>query len=120
MDNKRSHFRFDVQGIEAVISDDNGFCSAQVKDISRFGICFSEIPRNLRLNEDKFLVIISDQKHRFKMHVQGKWKQEEGFDTIMGVAIINAPLIWTEFVRYGAGRKRCPVGPQGCKTALRT
>jgi len=96
--NKRSHFRLDVRGMEADISDDIGFCSAQVKDISRFGVCLSEIPRKLRLKGDKFLIIISDQEHRFKMHVQGRWEQEDGFDTIMGVGIINAPWSWTHFL----------------------
>jgi hypothetical protein len=99
MDNKRRYFRLDVQGMDADISDDIGFCTARVKDISRFGICLSQIPRKLSVKGDKFLVIISDQAHhRFKMQVQGRWEEEKGFDTIMGLEIKDAPWNWTDFL----------------------
>lgn len=98
MNNKRRHVRLDVQGMEADISDDIGFSSARVTDISRFGICLSEIPRKLQAKGDKLSVIISDQEHHFKLQVQGRWKKEEGFDTIMGVEIINAPWSWIDFL----------------------
>lgn len=98
MDNKRRHLRLDVQGMEVDISDDIGFCSAQVRDISRFGVCLSEIPRKLHVKGDKFLVVISDQKHHFKMQVQSRWEKKQGFDTILGVEIKDAPWSWTEFL----------------------
>lgn len=99
MDNKRRYLRLDVQKMGADISDDVGFCSARVKDISRFGICLTEIPRKLHVKGNKFLVVISDQDHRFfKMQVEGRWEKAEGFDTIMGAEIKNAPWSWTELL----------------------
>lgn len=98
MDNKRRYYRIDVQGLEADISDDIGFCSAQVKDISRFGICLSDMPRKLHVKGDKFLLVISGNGHRFKVQAQGKWEKEQGFDTIIGAEIKNAPWGWTEYV----------------------
>jgi hypothetical protein len=99
MDNKRKYFRMDVQGVEAYIADDIGFCSAQVKDVSRFGICLTEMPRKLRNKGDKFLLVVSDQKgHRYKVQAQSKWETERGFDTVLGAEIKNAPWGWTDFV----------------------
>ena len=98
MDNKRRHVRLDVQGMEADISDDIGFYSARVKDISRFGICLSDIPRKLQAKDDKITIIISDQEHRFKLQVQGRWEKKEGFDTMMGTEIINAPWGWIDYL----------------------
>jgi len=99
MDNKRKYFRMDVQGMEADISDDIGFCSAHVKDISRFGICLSDIPRKLHIKGNKFLMVVSDQQgHRFKVYAYGRWEEENGFDMILGAEIKDAPLGWTDFV----------------------
>lgn len=99
MENKRRYFRMNVQGTMADISDDIGFCSARVKDISRFGICLSHMTRKPSVKGDKFLLIISDLKgNRYKMHVQGRWEEGQGFDTIFGAEIKNAPWGWTEFV----------------------
>ncbi len=99
MDNQRKYFRMDVQGMEADISDDIGFCSAHVKDVSRFGIRLSELPRKLHIKGNKFLLVISDQQgHRFKVHAQGKWVEEQGFEMVLGAEIKDAPWAWTEFV----------------------
>lgn len=89
----------DVQRMTADISDDIGFCSARVKDISRFGVRLADMPRKLHIRGDKFLLIISDQEgHRFKMHAQGRWEAEQGFNSVLGAEIKNAPWSWTDFV----------------------
>lgn len=99
MQNKRRFFRMNAQGMEAYISDDIGFCSAQVKDMSRFGVCLSDMTRKPYVNGRKFLLIISDQEgHRFKMHAQGRWGLDRRSDKIFGVEIIDAPWAWTEQV----------------------
>jgi len=99
MENKRRYFRMDVQGMKADISDDIGFCSARVKDVSRFGICLSKMTRKPSVKGDYFLLIISDQnEHHYKMHVQGRWETGQGSDTIFGAEIKNAPWGWTEFI----------------------
>lgn len=98
MNNKRRYSRMGVQGIEADIADDIGFCSAQVRDISRFGICLSDISRKLHVKGDNFLIVISCNGRRFKVYAQSKWEADEGFDKIVGVEIKNAPWAWTEFV----------------------
>ena len=98
MDNKRRYSRKDVQGMEADISDDIGFCSARVRDVSRFGICLSEMPRKLRVKGDTFLLVVSIQGHRFKMYAQHRWVSDQGLDRLLGVEIKNPTLNWTEFV----------------------
>ncbi|MEK6201551.1 MAG: hypothetical protein N2A40_03905 [Desulfobulbaceae bacterium] len=114
MENKRRYFRIEVQEMEADISDDIGFCSAQVKDVSRFGICLSEMTRKPSIEGDKFLLIISDQKgHRYKMHVQGRWEEGQGADSILGAEIKNAPWSWTEFISTLEPIKDDAWGPSG-------
>lgn len=116
MKNKRRFFRMNAQGMEADISDDIGFCSARVKDMSRFGVCLSDMRRKPSVKGGKFLLIISDQEgHRFKMHAQGRWELERRSDTIFGVEIINAPWAWTELVLARERQKRISgVLPAGC------
>jgi len=99
MKNKRRFFRMNAQGMEADISDDIGFCSARVKDVSRFGVCLSDMTRKPYVKGDKFLLIISDQEgHRFKMHAQGRWDVGQGSDMIFGAEIKTAPWGWTELI----------------------
>ena len=98
MDNKRRHFRIDVQGVEVDISDDIGFCSAGVVNISRAGVCLCEMSRRLRVRDDSFLVIISVQGYRFKTHVWSRWNAEQNMGAVLGVELKNIPWGWTEFV----------------------
>ncbi len=88
----------DVMGLEADISDDIGFCSAQVKNVSRYGIRLCEMSRKLRVRGDKFLIVISGKGHRFKIQAQSKWEDDHGIDTVIGAEIINAPWSWTVFI----------------------
>ena len=98
MDNKRRYFRMDVQGMEADISDDIGFCTARVRDVSRYGVCLSDMPRKLHVKDKKFLVVMSCRGHRFKVQAQSRWEAKQGLDMILGAEITNAPWAWTEFV----------------------
>ncbi len=98
MDNKRRHFRVDIQGMVVDISDDIGFCSAEVTNVSRSGICLCEMSRNLRVKDDNFLIVISVQGYRFKTHALRKWWTTQRVDTVLGVELINTPWDWTEFV----------------------
>lgn len=98
MYNKRRHFRMDMREMEVNISDDIGFCSASVANISRSGICLFEMSRKLRVKNDNFLIIISVQGVRFKTHAQSRWEIEQRLDTILGVELKNIPWDWTDFV----------------------
>lgn len=97
MIDNRKYLRIAMQDMKADISDDIGFCTAQVKDISQFGICLTELSRKLRVKGDNFMMVLSGQGHRFKLHAQGKWEEERG-TARLGVEIKNAPWAWTEFV----------------------
>ena len=114
MENKRRFFRMEAQGMEADISDDIGFCSARVKDVSRFGVCLSDMTRRPSVRGDKFLLIISDQEgHRFKMHAQGRWEVGQGSDMLFGAEIMTAPWGWTELISAIEPVKKDPWGFSG-------
>ncbi len=85
-------------GMEVDISDRAGFCTGTIKDVSRFGVCITDIPRKLHAENGVFNVVISGKDHNFKLKVQKKWETKDGLTTIVGVFINNAPWEWTEMV----------------------
>lgn len=99
MDNKRKYSRVGVPGMEADISDDIGFCSARVMDISRFGLRLDELSRKIRAKDDKFYLVVSDHAgRRFKILAQCRWEERGRFSKTIGAEITDAPWEWTEFV----------------------
>lgn len=98
MDNLRKHFRVGGEGLEVDISDDVGFCTARVRDVSRFGICLSDMPRELHVKDGEFLLVISGQGQRFRMNGRGKWHKTEGLEKVIGVELRDTPWAWTTFI----------------------
>ena len=87
-----------MQGVHVDISDDIGFCSAKIANISRSGICLFEASRKLRVKDDNFLIVISIQGCRFKTHVQRRWSSEKRWDASLGVELKNIPWGWRNLV----------------------
>ncbi len=87
-----------MQETEVHISDDIGFCSASIANISRSGICLFDMSRKLRVKGDNFLIVISVQGHRFKTLAQSRWGTDQRLDTALGVELKNIPCDWIEFV----------------------
>ena len=79
------------------VSDGHRFFSGIVSDISRFGFCMTDLPKNLNADVKKMTVIISGHEKRFKMIVKPKWSTKENFTKSVGVEILDVLWDWTEF-----------------------
>ncbi len=95
---QRQHPRLDTVGLEVDISDSKGFSTGSLKDISRFGVCITDLPRKLHTKDNSFIVVISTKKKRFKLQVIPQWEQQDGLSVVTGAMIDNAPWDWTAMV----------------------
>ncbi len=95
---QRKYVRSNMIGMEVDISDRAGFCTGTIRDISRFGICITDIPRKLHAKNGLFDVVITGQGHSFRLKAQEKWETKDGLTTIVGAFIDNVPWDWTEMV----------------------
>ncbi len=95
---KREYQRVGVDGLDADISDGIGFFPGTINDISRFGICMTDLPKRLNNKTDKMTVVVSGHGSNFKMIVRPKWSSEIGLHKMVGFQIINTPWAWTDFV----------------------
>lgn len=93
---QRQHIRTETNGMEAYISDQAGLCRGILKDISRFGLCITEIPRKLYTDNGLFNVVILGRGYNFKLQLQEKWKTKNELTTMVGAGINDAPWDWTE------------------------
>ncbi len=93
--NKRRHSRLNASGMEVDIADRVGFSTGTIKDISRFGVCITDIPRKLQTQNDSFTAVITGNGRRFRLQLQPKWVEEDGLTTTTGAIITNAPWDWT-------------------------
>jgi len=95
---QRQYFRATPPLTEVHISDRAGFCTGTVKDFSRFGICITDIPRKIHLNNGYFTIVLYSNNINFKLKVEEKWTVKDGLSTRVGATIENAPWNWTEMV----------------------
>lgn len=95
---KRKHPRLNAIGLEVDISDRVGFSTGTLKDISRFGVCITDIPRKLHTKDNYFTVVISGKGKRFRLQITPQWEKKDGLSTITGAFIDNAPWDWTEMI----------------------
>ncbi len=96
---QRSFVRTSMGAIEVDISDRVGFSTGTLKDVSRFGVCVTDIPRKLQTENSIFTAIISANGQRFKLQLKEKWKKQDGLTMVMGAKIKDAPWDWTEMVK---------------------
>ena len=97
--NKRRHERMKVINLTADLSDGFGFFSGTVCDISRCGMLLDDVPKKLNHQLKKLTVVVSTNKKTFKMLAIPKWGRENNHRKLIGIEIISAPSVWTDFVR---------------------
>ena len=95
---QRQHPRLNAIGMEVDISDKKGFSTGSLKDISRFGVCITDLPRKLHTQNSVFTVVVSMKKKRFNLQVIPQWEEQDGLTVVTGAMIDNAPWDWTEMI----------------------
>ncbi len=93
---QRQHIRSRINGMTAHISDQAGLCSGTLRNISRFGLCITDIPRKLQPKNGFFEAVINGRGQKLKLQLKEKWKLENGETTMVGACINDAPWDWVE------------------------
>jgi hypothetical protein len=95
---KRIHPRISMDNISVDVTDGVGSFRGLVSDISRFGVCLTDLPKKLNGSVSKMIVVVSAKEQHFKMSIKPRWYTDGGVTKSVGALILNAPLGWTEFV----------------------
>jgi len=95
---KRKHTRIVVRNMQIDISDGMGCCTGTVRDISRVGLCLSDLAKRFGRNIDAYVVVASSEDLHFKFRVRPKWEQAGRLSKRVGVEIHEPPTQWTEYI----------------------
>lgn len=94
----RVYKRIDVQGFQADISDGVGFFPGELHNVSRFGLCMTDLPQRIDETAARMTIVINGHGQNFKMLIRPKWSQKMGLRKTVGFEILNTPYEWTDFV----------------------
>ena len=110
----RKYPRLNAAEMDISISDRIGFSNGIVKDVSRFGVCITDIPRRLQPENDCITVVINNRDKRFKLQLKPQWEKQEGLTIATGTAIDEAPWEWVELIMRmeRQGTVQSPQSPQ--------
>jgi hypothetical protein len=95
---KRRYQRIAIENLSVDVADGVGFFQGMVSDISRSGICMTDLSERLNGDVKKMTVVVSGKGANFRMNVRPRWYTHGGVRKIVGVEMINAPVGWAEFV----------------------
>ena len=97
---KRQHLRIAMENLSVDVSDGAGFFQGMVSDISRFGMCLTDLPKRVNGDAEKITIVVSRRGIHFRMNVRPRWytHTDGGARKSFGAEILAAPLGWTEFV----------------------
>ena len=94
----RKHPRLNATGMEASIADRVGFSTGSIKDISRFGVCITDLPRQLQPVNKSVTVVISARDKQFRLLLRPQWEKQDGLTVVTGTVINEVPRDWTAMV----------------------
>ncbi len=95
---QRKYPRLNAAGMDISISDKIGFSTGTLKDISRFGICITDLPRKLQPENDSVTTIVVAGGKRFKLRLKLQWEKQDGLTMATGAVINDVPWDWAELV----------------------
>ena len=95
---KRKHLRIAMENLSVDIADGVGFFQGMVSDVSRFGICMTDLPKRINGDAEKMTIVVSGRAGHFKMNVRPRWYTQGGARRFVGVEIMDVPRDWIEFV----------------------
>lgn len=95
---QRRHPRIRVGGMCIDVADGFGCCSVAAGDVSRGGLCLTEIAKRFGQKIDKYTVVASSGEQHFKFQVKPRWEQVGRWNKKIGVEIENVPWQWMAYV----------------------
>jgi len=87
-----------MDSLSVDVADGSGFFKGMVSDVSRNGLCITDLSESLDGDTKKMTVVVSGKGANFKMNVRPRWYTYGGARKIIGVEMIHTPLGWAEFV----------------------
>jgi len=96
---KRKHLRIAMENLSVDIADGVGFFQGMVSDVSRFGICMTDLPKRINGDAEKMTIVVSGRAGHFKMNVRPRWYTRGSARRSVGVEIMDVPWGWNEFVK---------------------
>ncbi len=95
---QRSYARINAVDMKVDISDNIGWSTGTLKDVSRFGVCIAGIPRKLHSKNKRVTAVISVEEKRFTLQLRPQWEKQDGLMMVTGAIIDDAPSDWMEMV----------------------
>jgi hypothetical protein len=95
---KRKQLRVAMENLSVDVADGSGFFKGTVYDISRFGLCVTDLPSQINGEAEAMTVSISGKEGSFTMNVRPRWYCHGNVRKSIGVEITKIPLGWTQFV----------------------
>ena len=96
---KRKHPRIVVTGMGVDVSDGIGCWSGTVSDVSRNGLCVSDLGLMLGKKTNTYTVVASKGLAHFKFRVKPRWEVVRAQNKIMGMEISETVGKWVEYVQ---------------------
>lgn len=94
----RKHPRLNTTGMEVSIADRVGFSTGSIRDISRSGICITDLPRQLQPANNSVTVVVSAKGQQFRLLLKPQWEKQEGATVATGTVINDVPRDWATMV----------------------
>ena len=88
-----------MENLSVDIADGVGFFQGMVSDVSRFGICMTDLPKRINGDAEKMTIVVSGRAGHFKMNVRPRWYTRGSARRSVGVEIMDVPWGWNEFVK---------------------
>lgn len=86
---QRNHPRLEIKNLSVDASDGVGFFQGMISDVSRFGVCLTDLPKKLNGKAKIMTVVVSGQGKNFKMSVRPRWSNIDGNGRSVGAEILN-------------------------------
>lgn len=96
---KRKHPRIVVTGMSIDVSDGIGSWSGTVNDVSRNGLCVSDLGSVLGKKTGTFTAVASKGGAYFKFRVKSRWEVVRAQHKTMGMEIAETSGKWAEYVQ---------------------
>ena len=95
---KRHHPRIPLRNLFVDASDGFEFCQGRISDISKSGVCMTDLPKSFSRDANEMTAIITGRGKYFRMIVRPKWSTSDDIGQSVGAEIIDPPLSWKEFI----------------------
>ena len=96
---QRRNARTSVANIDVELLDKYGISTGILKNVSKFGVCITGIPRIQQAKNSLLPALISGKGYMIILQLEEKWIKKKGAVMVMGAKLDNAPLCWMEMVR---------------------